>query len=92
MYVGYWIPKPPLTHTATGEARLAINDSSGQVIVLTIKQTLNILGSPTSLSRHYAVDVEVATEKVIVTGAVTVFGELSWISPPSRQVEAGFHL
>ncbi|KAF4586205.1 hypothetical protein EYR38_010479 [Pleurotus pulmonarius] len=70
---------------STCEARLAINDSSGQVIVLTIKQTLNILGSPTSLSRQYAVDVEVASEKVIVTGSITVFGELSWISPPSRQ-------
>ncbi|KAF7421080.1 hypothetical protein PC9H_011600 [Pleurotus ostreatus] len=70
---------------STCEARLAINDSSGQVIALAIKQTLNILGSPSSLSRQYALDVEVASEKVIVTDALVVFGELSWISPPSRQ-------
>ncbi|KAF4568389.1 hypothetical protein EYR36_010400 [Pleurotus pulmonarius] len=86
----YWISQIAVSPwvasgESTCEARLAINDSSGQVIVLTIKQTLNILGSPASLSRQYAVDVEVASEKVIVTGSITVFGELSWISPPSRQ-------
>ncbi|KDQ23808.1 hypothetical protein PLEOSDRAFT_1097980 [Pleurotus ostreatus PC15] len=86
----YWISQIAVSPwvasgESTCEARLAINDSSGQVIVLAIKQTLNILGSPTSLSRQYAVDVEVASEKVIVTDALVVFGELSWISPPSRQ-------
>lgn len=92
MYVYFRIPETTLSHAVIGEARLAINDASGQVIVLSIKQTLNTLGSPTSLSRQHAVDVEVASEKVTVTGALAVFGELSWISAPSRQVIARFPL